>query len=80
MKLPWSTHLTKLATTRRGAYLNLYVVMNLYSRYVVAWIVSLKENSQLAQQLIDESLTRYGLHQQQVTLHQDRGSLKAFLI
>ena len=78
----WTWDITKLATTRRGNYLNLYVVMDLFSRYVVAWMVSRKENSHLAQQLIDESLTRYGLHHQRVTLHQDRGSpmiAKSFL-
>ena len=78
----WTWDITKLATTRRGVYLNLYVVMDLFSRYVVAWMVSRKENSQLAQQLIEEALTRYGLEDQKVTLHQDRGSpmiAKSFL-
>ncbi len=49
VKLSWPTHLSKTATTRRGKYLNLYVVMDLFSRYVVAWMISHKENSQLAQ-------------------------------
>lgn len=78
----WTWDITKLATTRRGVYLNLYVVMDLFSRYVVAWMVSRKENSQLAQQLMEQTLTRYGLDNQQVTLHQDRGSpmiAKSFL-
>jgi len=70
----WTWDITKLATTRRGIYLNLYVVMDLFSRYVVAWMVSRKENSQLAQQLIEQTLTRYGLNNRGVTLHQDRGS------
>jgi len=78
----WTWDITKLATTRRGGYLNLYVVTDLFSRYVVAWMVSRKENNQLAQQLIEEALTRYGLEDQKVTLHQDRGSpmiAKSFL-
>ena len=70
----WTWDITKLATTRRGNYLNLYVVMDLFSRYVVAWMVSRKENSQLAQQLMEQTLTRYGLTNRGVTLHQDRGS------
>jgi putative transposase len=70
----WTWDITKMATTRRGVYLNLYVVMDLFSRYVVAWMISRKENSQLAQQLIEETLTRYGLNEQGITLHQDRGS------
>ena len=78
----WTWDITKLATTRRGVYLNLYVVMDLFSRYVVGWMVSRKENSHLAQQLLEETLTRQGLDGQQVTLHQDRGSpmiAKSFL-
>ncbi|MCL1488060.1 MAG: DDE-type integrase/transposase/recombinase [Marinobacter sp.] len=70
----WTWDITKLATTRRGNYLNLYVVMDLFSRYVVAWMISRKENSQLAQQLMEQTLTRYGLTNRGVTLHQDRGS------
>lgn len=70
----WTWDITKLATRRRGNYLNLYVVMDLFGRFVVAWMISRKENSALAQQLIQETLTRYGLDEQSVTLHQDRGS------
>lgn len=70
----WTWDISKLATDRRGHYLNLYVVMDLYSRYVVAWMISHKENSALAQQLVQETLTRYGLDDQSLTLHQDRGS------
>lgn len=70
----WTWDISKIATHRRGKYLNLYVIMDLYSRYVVSWMVSRKENSQLAQQLLQETLTRYGLDESSVTLHQDRGS------
>jgi putative transposase len=70
----WTWDISKIATARRGKYLNLYVVMDLFGRYVVAWMISHKENSQLAQQLIQETLTRYELDEQRVTLHQDRGS------
>ena len=41
----WSTHLSKLPTLQRGVYLCLYVVLDLFSRFVVAWMVSRKENS-----------------------------------
>jgi len=70
----WTWDISKLATKKRGKYLNLYVVMDLYSRYVVAWMVSHKENSKLAQQLVQETLTRYELDDASITLHQDRGS------
>ncbi len=70
----WTWDITKLPLTRRGIYLSLYVVLDLYSRFVVAWMVSLKENSALAQQLMNEATTRYGIKQGQLTVHQDRGS------
>ena len=49
----------KLPTRARGRYLTLYVVLDLFSRFVVAWMVSAKENSALAQQLFSEALARY---------------------
>lgn len=70
----WTWDISKLATAVRGVYLSLYVVLDLYSRYVVAWMVSRKENSALAQQLLDEALVRYAIPKGQLTLHQDRGS------
>lgn len=70
----WSWDITKLATRRRGDYLCLYVVIDLYSRYVVAWMLSRKENSALAQQLMAEALERYDIEAGELTIHQDRGS------
>ena len=58
VKLPWPTHLAKLPTRKRGEYLSLYVVMDLFSRYIVAWMLSRKENSALSSQLIDEAAQR----------------------
>lgn len=68
----WTWDITKLATHRRGVYLNLYLVMDLFSRYIVAWMISRKENSALAQQLMEEAISRYEL--ERLTIHQDRGS------
>lgn len=70
----WTWDISKLPTTRRGVYLSLYVVLDLFSRFVVAWMVSAKENSALAQQLLGEATTRYAIPAGQLTLHQDRGS------
>ena len=66
--------ITKLPLVRRGIYLSLYVVLDLYSRFVVAWMISKKENSALSEQLMKEAVTRYGIEPGQLTLHQDRGS------
>ena len=70
----WTWDISKLPTIKRGVYLNLYVVMDLYSRFVVSWMVSHKENGGLAKQLLQQTLTRYELDDQPITLHQDRGS------
>jgi putative transposase len=58
----------------RAVYLSLYVVLDLFSRFVVAWMVSSKENNALSKQLMDEATARYDMAPGQLTLHQDRGS------
>jgi putative transposase len=70
----WSWDISKLPTRQRGVYLCLYVVLDLFSRFVVAWMVSRKENSALAKQLIHEASARYHIAFGQLTLHQDRGA------
>lgn len=70
----WTWDVSKLPLVTRGIYLSLYVVLDLFSRFVVAWMVSMKENSALARQLMDEATARYGIVPGQLTVHQDRGS------
>jgi len=70
----WSWDITKLPLVRRGVYLSLYVILDLFSRFVVAWMVSVKENSALSKQLMDEATSRYRIAPGQLTVHQDRGS------
>lgn len=70
----WTWDITKFATQQRGVYLSVYVVLDLYSRFIVAWMVSRKENSTLAKQLMQEASTRYGIGLGELTLHQDRGA------
>lgn len=69
----WTWDITKLPTQRRGEYLSLYVVMDLYSRHILAWMLSRKENSALSSQLIEEAYSRYAILPDSLTLHQDRG-------
>jgi putative transposase len=66
--------ITKLPTLTRGFYLNLYVILDLFSRYVVGWMVSRKENAGLARHLFSEVLTRRQIETKRLTVHQDRGS------
>jgi len=65
---------SKLRTVRPSVYLTLYVVLDLFSRYVLAWMISSKENAALATQLMNESATRYRIAPGQLTIHQDRGA------
>lgn len=64
----------QIATDTARVYLSLYVVLDLFSRFVVAWMISRKENSALATQLMEEASARYSIKANQLTLHQDRGS------
>jgi putative transposase len=70
----WSWDISKLATFVSGVFLNLYVVLDMYSRYVVAWMVAEHENSALAKQLFGEALARYGIEPRTLIVHQDRGA------
>ena len=70
----WTWDITKIPLNRRGVYLSLYVVLDLFSRFVVAWMISLKANSALSKQLMEEAIARYGIKPGELTLHQDRGS------
>ena len=69
----WTWDIAKLPTKQRGEYLSLYVVMDLFSRYIVAWMLSRKENSALSSQLIAQAHERYNIGPDRLTLHQDRG-------
>ena len=70
----WTWDCSKLPTLTRITYLTLYVVLDLFSRFVVAWMVSAKENSALAQQLMTEATARYQIDPGRLTIHQDRGA------
>ena len=70
----WTWDIAKLPTLKRGEYLSLYVVMDLFSRYIVSWMLSRKENSALSSQLMLEASQRYKIAKGTLTLHQDRGT------
>lgn len=70
----WTWDITKLATFTHGVFLNLYVILDLYSRFVVAWMLAERENSALAIQLLRDAITRYEIPAAQLSVHQDRGA------
>ena len=67
-------YIAKLTTQKCGEYLSLYVIIDLFSRYIVAWMLSRKEDSALSSQLIEQAYERYGIEPSILTLHQDRGA------
>lgn len=67
----WSWDITKLPTPVRGRYLHLYVVMDVYSRYVVGWAVHEREDGRLAQTLIDRAIKSHGVPDY---IHSDNGA------
>ena len=77
----WSWDITKLKGPAKWTYFYLYVIIDIFSRYVVGWMVASRENASLATRLIDETCERQGIEKDQLTLHADRGSaMKAKLM
>jgi putative transposase len=70
----WSWDLTKLRSPVKWTYFHLYTVLDVYSRYVVGWLIAYRESASLAKQLIAETCRKQGIQQDQLTLHADRGS------
>lgn len=70
----WSWDITKLQGPTRGVYYQLYVVIDIFSRYVVGWTVAAAETGELAEAFIADALARHGVEAGQLTLHADRGT------
>jgi putative transposase len=70
----WSWDITKLKGPRRGEYYDLYVVLDIFSRYVVAWCVAPCESGELAKELIADAVARHQVPPGQLNIHADRGS------
>jgi putative transposase len=70
----WSWDITKLAGPYKWTWFQLYSILDVYSRYVVGWLVAPKESATLAEQLIADAIYRHDVPAGQLTLHADRGS------
>jgi len=70
----WSWDITKLLGPAKWTYYYLYVLLDIFSRYVVGWMVAFKEAATLAKRLIEESCRKQGIVAGQLTVHADRGS------
>ena len=70
----WSWDITKLLGPVKWTYYYLYVILDVYSRYAVGWMVAHRENADLAQELIGQTCDKQGIMPGKLTLHADRGS------
>ena len=70
----WSWDITKLQGPERGVYYECFVIIDIFSRYVVGWMVSPTETGELAEAFIAETLARQGIGRDTLTLHADRGT------
>jgi putative transposase len=70
----WSWDITKLLGPTKWTYFYLYVMLDVFSRYVVGWMVAHRESAGLAKRFIHETCTRQDIGRGQLTIHADRGS------
>jgi putative transposase len=70
----WSWDITKLRSPTRGVYYDLYVIIDIYSRYVVGWTIQNTETGELAKEFINDTLDRFGILPGTLSLHADRGT------
>src|SRR5216684_1271766 len=69
----WSWDITKLLGPAKWTYFSLYVMLDVFSRYVVGWMVAHRESATLAEQFIHATCARQGIGRAQLTIHADRG-------
>src|SRR5260370_19811150 len=70
----WSWDITKLRGPVKWTYFYLYVILDVFSRYVVGWMVAPRESAELAKKLIEEACEKQNIQPGQLGLHADRGS------
>ena len=70
----WSWDITKLKGLAKWTYFYLYVILDIFSRYVVGWLVADRESSALACALIEDCCERQNIKADELTIHADRGS------
>jgi transposase InsO family protein len=77
----WSWDITKLKGPVKWTYYYLYVILDIFSRYVVGWMVAHREQDALARRLIEQSCMKQNIEPGQLSVHADRGpSMKSKLV
>jgi putative transposase len=70
----WSWDITKVKGPAKWTCFHLYVILDIFSRYVVGWMIAPHERAELAEQLIAETIAKQGIAPGMLTLHADRGT------
>ena len=70
----WSWDITKLHGSQKWTYYYLYVIMDVFSRYVVGWMIATRETAGLAEEFIAQTCRNQEIEPGQLTIHADRGS------
>ena len=70
----WTWDITKLRAAQKWTYYHLYLLLDIYSRYAVGWMLADRESGELAAELLEETILKQGIEPGQLTVHADRGS------
>ncbi len=70
----WSWDVTKLLGPASWWWFYLYVIVDIFSRYVPGWMLARAENGRLAEVLLADTLAEQGIERDQLTILSDRGS------
>jgi putative transposase len=73
----WSWDITKLLGPAKWTYFYLYVIIDIFSRYVPGWLLAHRESAALAERLLGETVRKQHILAQQLTIHADRGTSMA---
>ena len=75
--MTWSWDISKLKGPAKWSYFHLYAIIDIYSRYVVGWMVATRESHQLAARLLFDTIEKQNIRRDQLTIHSDNGSSMA---
>ncbi|KDA40379.1 IS3 family transposase, partial [Frankia sp. BMG5.23] len=70
----WTWDITKIKGPSKHSYFYLYVILDIFSRYVVGWMLAPNESGELAKELVTQTCEKYGVDTPRLTVHADRGS------
>lgn len=73
----WSWDITKLHGPAKWSYFHLYVIIDIYSRYTVGWLIADRESAVLAEQLLADTIAKQNVDRDSLTIHADNGSSMA---